>query len=157
MNDGSPSTGDSEEVRALLRAGKLREAAGRLGSPWEIAGEVTPGDRRGRTIGFPTANLPLGEDFVPALGVYAVRVLVDAPGETVWRDGAANLGYRPTVGGTEVRLEVHLFDFEGDLYGRRLRVQLVDFLRGEKKFDGLEALKAQIAADCRRARSSLAR
>ena len=156
MKDASTPSGDSEEVRALLRAGKPREAAGRLGAPWELTGEVTPGDRRGRTIGFPTANLPLGEGFVPALGVYVVRVLIDGPKETAWHDGAANLGYRPTVGGTEVRLEVHIFDFEGDLYGRRLRVQLVDFLRGEKKFDGLEALKAQIAADCRQARSSLA-
>lgn len=155
MIERSNETADAEQARALLREGRPGAAAKLLGRPWEIESRVARGDQRGGTIGFPTANLALGDGFVPALGVYAVRVLIDRPGETVWRAGAANLGYRPTVGGTEVRLEVHLFDFDGDLYGCRLRVQLLEFLRGEKKFDGLDALKAQIAADCQQARARL--
>ena len=145
--------GTEEQAKAMLREGRPEEAAALLGQPWEIAGQVAQGDQRGRTIGFPTANLPLAEDLVPALGVYAVRLQVE--GEDLWRDGAANLGYRPTVGGTEARLEVHIFDYEGDLYGRDLTVRLVAFLRGEKKFDGLDHLKAQIAADCQEARARL--
>ena len=145
----------SDALRAALAAGAPERAAALLGRPWEIEGRVREGDRRGRTIGFPTANLSLGAYLQPALGVYAVRVLLDRPGETRWHDGAANLGRRPTVDGQEVRLEVHLFDFAGDLYGARLRVQLLAYLRGEKKFDGLDGLQAQIAADCQAAREIL--
>lgn len=113
------------------------------------------GDKLGRTIGFPTANIELGEYLRPAFGVYAVRAGVDAGAATVWHDGVANLGRRPTVGGLMERLEVHLFDFAGDLYGRHLRVQFVEHLRGEQKFDGLDALKAQIARDGEAARGAL--
>jgi riboflavin kinase/FMN adenylyltransferase len=117
------------------------------------------GDRRGRTIGFPTANLGLGEYLRPAFGVYAVRVSGDGPddplaGRTI--DGVANIGLRPTVGTPEPRLEAHLFDTDTDLYGRHLRVSLVEFIRPEKKFAGLDALKTQIAADANRAREILA-
>src|SRR5215469_5223522 len=117
------------------------------------------GDRRGRTIGFPTANLGLGEYLRPAFGVYAVRVSGDGTddplaGRTV--DGVANIGLRPTVGSPEPRLEAHLFDTDADLYGRHLRVSLVEFIRPEKKFSGLDALKAQIAEDAARARTILA-
>jgi riboflavin kinase/FMN adenylyltransferase len=112
---------------------------------------VRHGDARGRTIGFPTANLALGSCLPPAFGVYAVRVEGAVPGRAL--GGVANLGVRPTVGGDPApRLEVHLFDFAGDLYGRRLTVSLVEFLRPERKFDGLEALKAQIADDASAAR-----
>jgi riboflavin kinase/FMN adenylyltransferase len=149
----------STHIRELLKAGKPREAAAPLGRFWEIDGRVAAGDRRGRTIGFPTANLGLDDYLHPAFGVYAVRVSGDGPddplaGRTI--DGVANLGLRPTVGGLEPRLEAHLFDTDTDLYGRHLRVALIDFIRPEQKFAGLDALKAQIAADAARAREILA-
>jgi riboflavin kinase/FMN adenylyltransferase len=149
----------STQIRALLKAGKPREAAALLGRFWEIDGRVALGDRRGRTIGFPTANLELDDYLRPAYGVYAVRVSGDGPddpfaGRTI--DGVANLGLRPTVGTPEPRLEAHLFDVDPDLYARHLRVALVDFIRPEQKFAGLDALKAQIAADAGRAREILA-
>jgi riboflavin kinase/FMN adenylyltransferase len=149
----------STHIRELLRDGKPREAAAQLGRCWEIDGRVTVGDRRGRTIGFPTVNLGLGEYLRPAFGVYAVRVAGDGPddpfaGRAI--DGVANIGLRPTVGTPEPRLEAHLFDLDADLYGRHLRVSLVDFIRPEKKFSGLDALKARIAEDAARARAVLA-
>jgi riboflavin kinase/FMN adenylyltransferase len=149
----------STHIRELLKAGKPREAAALLGRFWEIDGRVAAGDRRGRTIGFPTANLGLDDYLQPAFGVYAVRVRGDGPddpfaGRTV--DGVANLGLRPTVGGLVPRLEAHLFDIDADLYGRHLRVALVDFIRPECKFAGLDALKAQIAEDAAQARAILA-
>jgi riboflavin kinase/FMN adenylyltransferase len=148
----------STRIRELLRAGKPRDAARQLGRFWEIDGRVMTGDRRGRTIGFPTANLGLGEFLRPMFGVYAVRVSGDGPddplgGRTV--DGVANIGLRPTVGTPEPRLEAHLFDTEADLYGRHLRVSLVEFIRPEKKFAGLDQLKAQIAEDAAKARAIL--
>jgi len=160
-----PIRGDDEivysstQIRELLKAGKPREAAALLGRCWEIDGRVAAGDRRGRTIGFPTVNLGLDEYLRPAFGVYAVRVSGDGPddpfaGRAI--DGVANLGLRPTVGTPEPRLEAHLFDIDADLYGRHLRVALVDFIRPEQKFSGLDALKAQIAEDARRAREILA-
>jgi riboflavin kinase / FMN adenylyltransferase len=149
----------STRIRELLKEGKPGEAAAQLGRFWEIDGRVMVGDKRGRTIGFPTANLALGEYLRPVFGVYAVRVSGDGPddafaGRTV--DGVANLGLRPTVGTPEPRLETHLFDIDTDLYGRHLRVSLVDFIRPEKKFAGLDALKAQIAEDAASARAILA-
>ncbi|MBT5413144.1 MAG: bifunctional riboflavin kinase/FAD synthetase, partial [Rhodospirillaceae bacterium] len=150
-------TFSSTVIRDLLQRGEPGRATALLGRFWEIEGRVEGGDKRGRTIGFPTANVPLGEYIVPAHGVYAVRAGVDRGAETVWYDGAANLGRRPTVDGRSVTLEVHLFDFDGDLYGEHLRVAMVERLRAEKKFDGLDALKAQIARDCEAARAILAR
>jgi riboflavin kinase/FMN adenylyltransferase len=149
----------STHIRELLKSGKPRDAARQLGRFWEIDGRVAVGDRRGRTIGFPTANLGLGDYLRPAFGVYAVRVCGDGPddplgGRTV--DGVANLGLRPTVGTPEPRLEAHLFDVNTDLYGRHLRVSLIDFIRPEQKFSGLDALKAQIAEDAQKARTILA-
>jgi riboflavin kinase/FMN adenylyltransferase len=149
----------STRIRALLKAGEPCEAAALLGRFWEIDGRVAVGDRRGRTIGFPTANLDLDDYLRPAFGVYAVRVSGDGPddpfaGRTI--DGVANLGLRPTVGTPAPRLEAHLFDVDLDLYGRHLRVALVDFIRPEQKFSGFDALKAQIAADAARAREILA-
>ncbi len=149
----------STHIRQLLRAGRPREAAAQLGRFWEIDGRVMVGDRLGRTIGFPTANLGLGEYLRPALGVYAVRVSgdgADDPFDGRAIDGVANIGLRPTVGGLEPRLEVHLFDTDTDLYGRHLRVSLVEFIRPEQKFAGLDALKAQIATDAAQARAMLA-
>ena len=100
------------------------------------------------------ADLDLADYLRPAAGVYAVRAAIGPDG--AWLDGVANFGRRPTFGGEDLRLEVHLFDFAGDLYGRHLRVALVDYLRPEQKFAGLDALKAQIAADAARARAILA-
>src|SRR4029077_12555389 len=117
---------------------------------------VESGAKRGRLLGFPTANVAIAGYLQPALGVYAVKAGIDEGRGTRWLDGVANLGRRPTVGGTRVQLETHLFDFAGDLYGRHLRVALIDFIRPERKFDGLEALKAQIAADSAEARARLA-
>ena len=142
-------------IRDYLMRGEPGRAARLLGRAWEIEGRVERGAKLGRTLGFPTANVPLGEYIQPATGVYAVRAGIDRGADTVWYDGAANLGRRPTVDGTGILLEVHLFDYAGSLYGKHLRVALIERLRGEKKFDGLDALKAQIAADCERARAIL--
>ncbi len=143
----------STAAREALAAGDLPTAQAILGRPFSIEGRVAVGDRRGRTIGFPTANLWLGEYARPRFGVYAV--CVDVAGRRV--AGVANLGLRPTFGGDrEPRLEVHLLDFAGDLYGRRICVDLLHFLRAEQKFDGIDALKAQIARDAEHARSALA-
>lgn len=141
----------STSIREALRAGWPSEAAELLGHAWEIEGTVEQGDQRGRTIGFPTANVALGEHLRPRFGVYAVRALIDGG----WHAAVANLGRRPTVGKLQENFEVHIFDFAGDLYGKTLRVQLVDFIRPEMKFSGLDQLKAQIAADAQAARTIL--
>jgi riboflavin kinase/FMN adenylyltransferase len=146
----------STAIRQALKAGDPRRAAALLGRAWEIEGRIEHGDARGRQLGFPTANLGLAEYLRPAFGVYAVQAGVDQGAETRWHAGVANLGRRPTVAGLVERLEVHLFDFDGDLYGRHLRVRLIEFLRPEKKFDGLDALRAQIARDSAQARAILA-
>ncbi|HVG81291.1 MAG TPA: bifunctional riboflavin kinase/FAD synthetase [Methylomirabilota bacterium] len=146
----------STAIRRALQAGEPRRAAALLGRPWEIEGRVEHGDARGRQLGFPTANIGLGDYLRPAFGVYAVEAGIDHGTRTEWHPGVANLGRRPTVAGLTERLEVHLFDFDGDLYGRHLRVRLIEFLRPEKKFDGLDALRAQIARDLTEARAILA-
>ena len=146
----------STRIRQDLAEGRAREAAVLLGRPFEIEGRVEMGDQRGRTIDFPTANLRLGDYLRPAGGVYAVRVEILEDEPRRWRDGVANLGTRPTVGGTDLRLETHLFDFAGDLYGKHLCVALVEYLRPERKFAGLAELKTQIAADAAQARAILA-
>lgn len=145
----------SNMIRQALLDAKPERAAQILGRPWEIEGRVETGDQRGRTIGFPTANLHLADYLRPASGVYAVRAGIDQGSETIWHDGVANLGNRPTFATQDVILEAHLFDFDGDLYGRHLRVALAGYIRPERKFDGLPALKAQIAQDCDTARSIL--
>ncbi len=151
VKNGDGQIYSSTGVRDCLEAADPRAAARMLGRDYEIEGRVEKGARRGQAIGFPTANMRLGEYMRPANGVYAVRAGIDKGRDTVWLNGVANLGHRPTFPETEVILEVHLFDFDGDLYGRHLRVRLVDYLRAEKKFDGLDDLKAQIADDCARA------
>jgi riboflavin kinase/FMN adenylyltransferase len=143
-------------VRDLLVAGQPREAAAVLGRPWELEGRVEHGDQRGRTIGFPTANLELGEYLRPRYGVYAIQAGVDHGPNTVWTNGVANLGKRPTVDGVRELLEVHLFDFSGDLYGKHLRVRMIDFIRPEQKFESFDALKQQILTDAETARGILA-
>ncbi len=146
----------STRVRTALVEGRPRDAAFVLGRAWEIEGRVEVGARLGRTLGFPTANLHLGEYLRPRLGAYAVRAGIDAGLSTVWHDGVANLGRRPTVDGEDERLEVHLFNWGEDLYGRHLRVRLLEFLRPEQRFSSLDALKAQISDDAAAARFALA-
>lgn len=142
----------SSAVREALHAGDMARAAAILGRPFAIQGEVVHGDKRGRTIGVPTANVALGDYMRPAYGVYATRSRLP-DGRVV--DGVANLGLRPMYALDEPLLEVWLFDFEGDLYGRTIETELVALLRGEMKFDGLDALKVQIDADAAAARDAL--
>ena len=155
--DENTVTVSSSRVRAALQAGHPDEAAEMLGHDWNVTGVVQKGDQRGRTIGFPTANIPLGMLQHPAFGVYAVQVfIVDASGTlNLLGKGVANIGVRPTVKNRGVLCEVHLFDREIDLYGQRLHIALKTFLRPEKKFSGLEELQAQIAIDAGAARAAL--
>lgn len=155
IDDETGEAYSSTRVRACLRDGNPKAAATLLGRPFEIAGRVTQGDQRGRTIGFPTANIHLDDYLEPTHGVYAVRAAIETADEPEWINGVANLGMRPTFDKTDPVLEVFLFDFEGDLYDRHLRVQMMDFIRPEQKFDGLDALKAQIDKDCDTARAIL--
>jgi len=135
----------STVVRKALQNGEARKAAALLGHWWTINGEVIEGDKRGRTIGFPTANMQLGDSLEPKLGVYAVRVRMEGDDRVL--GGVANIGRRPTFDKRDVMLEVHLFNFDEDIYGRNLKVELVAFLRAEMKFDGIDSLKAQIQKD----------
>ncbi len=150
--DASTEKFSSSAVRAAVTGGKMDTAARSLGRPWAVRGVIEEGQKLGRTLGFPTANMTLGDLLEPRKGVYATRIEVD--GEVY--GGVANFGRRPTVGADAPLLEIHLFDFEGDLYGREIDVAFVSFLRDEQKFDGLDALKAQISKDCEQARDILA-
>jgi riboflavin kinase/FMN adenylyltransferase len=142
----------STRIRRALQDGYPERATDDLGRPWSIRGIVSHGDARGRTIGFPTANIALGRQLEPARGVYAVTALLD--GRVV--PGVANIGRRPTVAdGTLSRVEAHFFDFMGDLYGQELDVSLHAFLRLERKFAGIEELRDQIASDAAEARRLL--
>lgn len=153
-----PVTVDGDEasstaVRQALGEGDMRHAARLLGRPWSLRGRVGPGDGRGRTLGFPTANVHLRASLaLPPDGVYAARVRAPAAVHAA----VANLGRRPTFDGRTRVLEVHVLDFEGDLYGTWLRVELVERLRGEERFSGPDALRAAIEADVARARVLLA-
>ena len=155
IDDPDGKAYSSTRVRTCLQNGDVRGAALLLNRPFEITGRVTHGDERGRTIDFPTANIYLDDYLEPKRGVYAVRAAIETMEEPLWIDGVANLGIRPTFGKTEPVLEVFLFDFDEDLYDRHLRVQLIDFIRPEQKFDGLDALKSQINTDCQQARKIL--
>ncbi|KTT95752.1 bifunctional riboflavin kinase/FAD synthetase [Sphingomonas sanguinis] len=143
----------SSRIRAALIAGDAETAARLLTRPYAIQGVVQHGDKLGRTIGYPTANLDMGEYLRPAYGIYAVRGRLD-DGRVL--DGAANLGIRPSFDPPKELLEPHFFDFAGDLYGRTVSVELIDYLRPEAKFDTLDALVTQMDADCARAREILA-
>lgn len=150
--DPSGAKLSSTAVRSALRAGRPQDAAAVLGRPFAIEGVVAHGDKRGRTLGFPTLNVPLGDYVRPAFGVYATRTRL--PDGRI-APGVSNLGARPTVGGTQERLETFLFDVDEDLYGAVVETELVAFIRPEMKFEGLEALKAQIAIDATEARAIL--
>lgn len=143
----------SSRIRSVLASGDMVLARTLLGRPYIMSGDVIGGDQRGRLIGFPTANLRCPEMQAPRHGVYTVAVrLADQPDAPVYA-GVANYGRRPTVEDRGVLLEVNLFDYDGDLYGQRLNVMLLDFIRPEQAFDGIEALKEQIDRDAATARA----
>ena len=151
LEGGAPVS--STRIRRLLQDAYPERAALELGRPWAVRGPVTHGDARGRTIGFPTANVPLGRHLEPARGVYAVVARLPDGTEV---PGVANIGRRPTVAeGAISRVEAHLFDWSGDLYGQEVAVGLHGFLRAERKFDSFDELRGQIAADAAQARAML--
>lgn len=138
----------STRIRQAIRDGNLDAVAEMFGRPYTVEGRVVQGKQLGRTIGFPTANLEVGDEQLPPDGVWVVRVRFHGH----CFDGVANLGLRPTVDGKNRSLEVHIFDFTEDIYDRTLEVEFVRYLRGEKKFDSLDALREQIARDVTAAR-----
>lgn len=144
----------STAIRTLLQQHQLQQAAALLGRPYSIMGRVIHGDKKGRTIGFPTANIDLHRLNSPVNGVFAVQVTMEKTGQRY--PGIANIGKRPTMQGQNARLEVHVFDFDSNLYGQRLNVELVDFIRDEMKFASFEQLRQQIVMDCQLARQKLA-
>ncbi len=150
---GEAEVYSSSRIRALLKEGNFAQAAELLGRPWEIEAEVVHGDKRGRQIGFPTANQRVARYLRPPFGVYAVRVLIE--GEAEYRAGAANFGVRPMFRIEEPIFETYIFDFSGDIYGKTMRVQPVAHLRPEMAFEGLDALKERIKQDCLAAQAVL--
>lgn len=144
----------STKIREYVLEGRVEAAARLLGRAFDLDGVVVPGAGRGRTIGFPTANIDTTNELRPAAGVYAVRVQSEP---NKWWGGAANIGVKPTFGGGEVTIEAHLFDFSGDLYGKRLRVQFIERLRAEKRFASASELSSQISRDLEAARAAVAR
>jgi riboflavin kinase / FMN adenylyltransferase len=143
----------SSRVREALGTGHLAMVTALLGRPWRVEGVVAHGEKRGRTIGFPTANIYLEDQLAPRFGVYAVRVNV--VGEAQWYSGVANFGRTPTTGLRQPLMEVNIFGFEGELYGKRLEVGLHAFLRPEMKFESFPALVAQISKDVGEAQTIL--
>ena len=163
----------STKIREYVLEGRVEAAARLLGRAFDLDGVVVPGAGRGRTIGFPTANIDTTNELRPAAGVYAVRVQSERPPTAqagggleraqqdsepnTWWGGAANIGVKPTFGGGEVTIEAHLFDFSGDLYGKRLRVQFIERLRAEKRFASARELSSPICRDLAAARAAVAR
>ncbi len=139
----------STRIRKHLGKGELSEANALLGAPYQLSGRIRHGDKRGRTINYPTLNLRMPENLILRNGVYAVQVygLHDQP-----LPGVANLGIRPTVGGRETRLEVHLFEFQDQVYGRHVRVEPTHFIRPEQRFETFALLREQIGRDAEKAR-----
>jgi len=150
-DEGRPVS--SSVIRAALTAGRVVEAAELLGYPWFVTATVIHGDKRGRDLGYPTANLKLDPACGLKHGIYAVRVGLDGR----VHDGVANFGRRPTFGGGAPLLEAHLFDFSGELYGRTLDVAFIGWIRAEMRFDGIEDLIRHMDDDSRLARAVLAR
>lgn len=146
----------STAIRTALSEGRPRDAKTMLGHWHRIDGAVIHGAKRGRALGYPTANMSVTGLHLPRIGVYAVRVDVLTGAHAGSYGGAASLGVRPMFGENQPNLEVYLFDFDGDLYDQHLSVAFIDYLRPEMKFDGLPALVTQMQADCDRARKILA-
>ncbi|GAA0778849.1 bifunctional riboflavin kinase/FAD synthetase [Roseibium denhamense] len=142
----------STRIRDSLGAGDIAQANALLGYRWFFDAKVQHGDKRGRDLGYPTANLPMAPDSPLLHGIYAVKVKT----EDGWHDGVASYGRRPTFDNGAVLFEVHLFDYSGDLYGQTLRVHLISYLRGEAKFESAEALVAQMDLDSAEAKAAIA-
>ncbi len=143
----------SSRIREYILEGRVSAAQALLGRPFDLDGVVVKGDGRGRSIGWPTANVDTHGELLPASGVYAVRVRTTDG----WHGGAANIGTKPTFGGSTVTVEVHLLDWSGDLYGQEVRVEFLDRLRAERRFGSVSELTAQIQRDVEEARVVLAR
>jgi len=141
----------STEIRKALKQGDVFHAAHMLSRPWRVDGIVQKGQQLGRTLGFPTANLALGDLVVPKLGIYCVETRLQE--EKIWRPSIASLGTRPTVGGEGVLLESFIFDFDQDIYGQYIQVRFRSFIRGEEKFEDLKALTTQMKNDEKGARA----
>ncbi len=142
----------STRIREHLAKGEISQANILLGAPYLLSGRIRHGDKRGRTIGFPTLNLRLPDSIAPARGVYAVKI---HGLEEKTLSGVANIGTRPTVSGLETRLETHIFDFNRQVYGEQVCIELVEFLRAEKKFENLDGLMVQITKDSEFAKTIL--
>ena len=147
----------STRVREFIGAGKFNQATAVLGHIWEVEGRVRHGDARGRQLGYPTANIVFGNHVVPAYGIYAVWCGVQVNGVTEWVPGVANVGIRPMFRLQTPLLEVHLFDYDDDLYGKYLRVAFLSWIRPEQGFDNVESLVTQMDADCCLARTILSK
>ncbi|HVY54889.1 MAG TPA: bifunctional riboflavin kinase/FAD synthetase, partial [Thermodesulfobacteriota bacterium] len=141
----------STAIRNLLKAGDAKKAASFLGYNYYIEGEVTEGEKRGRQIGYPTANLATDWEMLPKAGVYATRACL---GDTKL-DSITNIGYRPTFGSSKLLIETHIFDFNSDIYGKRLRIEFVERIRDEKRFESVDALVTEIRADVEKVRKIL--
>ena len=139
------------KIRQCLRAGKIKQANEILGRNFSIIGKVEHGEKRGRQLGFSTANISLGDHISPKHGVYACKLNIDGVGYTA----VANIGIKPTFENSKELLELHIFDFKQDIYGKTLEVELVDYIRDEIKFSSFEQLKSQIENDCTEARLRL--
>jgi riboflavin kinase/FMN adenylyltransferase len=150
VKDGT-STISTSAIRAALAQGDVARASQMLGHNYTLEGHVMHGNKRGKTIGFPTANLAVHHLAVPRLGVYAVRAIL----ENTTYDGVANIGIKPTFDGKIPMLETHIFNFNQSIYGRRLCVEFMDFIRPEKKFENLDDLRRQIDADAHIAKEKL--
>lgn len=143
----------SSQIRQALRHGRINEANKLLGWNWEMRGEVVKGDQRGRELGYPTANFQLGDMVHPSYGVYAARVQIE--GEDEWHSAAINIGIKPMFEVSQAEVESYIFDFDRDIYGKTIRVQPVQFLRGEAKFESVDELITQMDKDCAQARDIL--
>ena len=137
----------STRIRRLVAEARMDEAGALLGHPYYLDGTIVEGRKRGQTIGFPTANMVTENELIPPHGVYATTMTIDG----IVHAGLTNIGVRPTFGETEPTIETHLLRYSGDLYGRRVRLSFVQRLRDERRFDDVDALRAQIEADQRRA------
>lgn len=140
----------SSEIRQNLRHGKIKEANALLGWDWEIRGTVIKGDQRGRTLGYPTANVALHDTIHPAYGIYATLARIE--GEDIWRPSATNIGIRPMFEVPTAQVETFIFDFDREFYGKTLHIRPVERLRGEAKFSSLDELIVQMEKDCDRAK-----
>ena len=145
-DDGHRSVISATRIRSAIQAGHIAEANVLLGWEWYIEGVVEHGNKRGREIGFPTANVQLGETVHPSYGIYATMVQIE--GENIWRPAATNIGIRPMFAVETGLVEAHLLDYTGDLYGKTLRIRPIQKIRDEMKFESIEALVKEMNKDC---------